>query len=266
MEPVNLNFIIIINVMMAVVTVIASVSMYNRKNLESKGFSEEYIKVLQKNQAIYAVIFPILLYAFQVVAWLIVRQYAEVITMQVYLKYIFVLSMVASLPFAALFGLRFNRKARQAAIETGAKIIIDFRFKALRLLYRLPLEIISTLLLVYFATFPFKGATVLYLYAALPWLYYAILRGSKNQNRALFRFNYLELGKWAIVINVFTVLLLTVELLAHLEKKIGTFDTVFGIVACVALLLKTIYYGKQFPAYKKEIQAKTAPPAADPTV
>jgi hypothetical protein len=236
--------------MITVAALFGSYITHNSKTLRQKGFNSEYIKLLQKQQRQFTAAWIALFIAFQVLAWFIVKEFAEMITREIYIKYILNISILASLPIGFYFFARFSREARELAIKTGSNIVIDFKFKVLHSMFRLPLEILASLLILYCAIFPLKEVTILYLYAALPWFYYIGLRISKNQNRPLFRFKYQEIGKWSIIISLLTVFLLFVEVQAHLEKMI-LFDRILCITTMTVVGAKAFYYIKQYRSLKK---------------
>jgi hypothetical protein len=253
MKEISWTVIILINSLVAAAALFGSYVTHNKKTLRQKGFSSEYINLLQKQQKQFTAAWIVLFIGLQVLAWFIVKKYVVITTLKIYVKYILNISILASLPIGFYFFTRFSREARELAIKTGSKIVIDFKFKILHSMFRLPLEIVASLLIVYCAIFPFKGVTILHLYAALPWFYYIGLRISKNQNRPLFRFKYQEIGKWSIIISLLTVFLLVVEFQNHLEKM-NLFDRILCLTTLVVVGAKALYYIIKYKSFKKSAE------------
>ena len=251
MKEISWNVIILINSMIAVAAVFGYYITHHRKRLRKRGFNSEYINLLQKQQRQFTAGWILLFIVLQVLAWFIVKEFSEIISQEIYIKYILNMSILASLPVGFYFFTRFSREARELAKQTGSNIVIDFKFKILHSMFRLHLEIFASLLILYCAIFPLKDVTILYLYAALPWFYYIGLRISKNQNRPLFQYKYQEIGKWSIIISLLTVILLFVEIQAHLEKMI-LFDRILCITTIAVVGAKAFYYIKQYRSLRKK--------------
>jgi len=238
-----------INAIAFIVGFLASKLTANRKRLESKGYPESYIiyeiNFSKKFRKIYIVVILLLELFFSIITLLILKSLSH----SEFLAYVFIPSVLFSIPFAAFYSTKANKDYKRLAEEEGHDVVVDFQRKFLKLIFNLPLEITASIAVTFFAIIilPFRNSLVIYLYVILPWFFSFVLMFSKNNIKPTMKDSYLKIGKMIIIYQGILVFLLIVETLEIIVEN-NPFTLIALIAICLFLIGKIIFY---IPGYKK---------------
>ncbi len=169
-----------------------------KKKLRKEGFPDEYIDLSERTNRSAGNYVIVSLAVSQILGILFCLILGFDITVSFFLDRIFtgsIIFMALVLAFKYIYLDKDTRKEqRRIVTERGDKVVIDFNYDALRLILNWKLELAAFLLIIYFNMFYLENNVILYVYAGLPWYFYAMLRNLRYQVRETIRYSYRLVG------------------------------------------------------------------------
>ena len=157
------------------------------------------------------------------------------------LIFIFFIFLILVIPFPILDIRKSRKEYKKLAIETGASIVIDMKFKVLHTFFNPAIELIFFLLFIgYFLLAPNAIPILVFIHLIIPWLIYLSARGSKFLTRPLMKDGYLLLFI-VITINYLIVLFYIVRYGIICLECSSDVNRTFSIVLITVLILKIFY-------------------------
>lgn len=227
--------------------------------LRREGLQDEYIEFYKKIQTkvLNLFIFPFLI--IQLVLLVIEGLFFPDFSSMDILVSVFIGGFILYLPIGLIFYGRHRNKYkdvyREIAVKTGSEIVIDFKYKALRMFFNPVIEIPASILLIIYIIlhYEFRPAIMLSLYIFVPWFNYFNSKTIKNLNKILFKREYTIVYYGVMAYHIILILLLFLYTFDS-NFILTTYDYVFFTVLVVLQTLKVIYYLSNYPKFRKEIR------------
>jgi hypothetical protein len=238
---------------------------WGRKQLKSKEYPNPLIQVQVRNNDRWGYVFLSTLIGSQILSILILILMGQEITIDFYLSkivYIAVASMLAAALIAYPFlNKRYKMECKEAAIQSGSEIVIDFNYEGLKLMLNRWLESAALLLMLYFNIRYLENNVAVYAYACLPWLFYFIMRNTKYQVQQSIAYTYKVIGIVMIIYQTLKAVIFTLVMLRYSPDNpaaAGFFNQVL-LGTLYLIFAATILFGiVNYPKLKKIFQTHTS--------
>lgn len=262
-DPISFLGVLIINLAFTLLVILVYFLLYNRNRLREQGFSNEYIDFIRKMEWKGVCISWLSMMAFQALAYLLISLFADLITVRLYIKTVFLLAVSLTVIVRFIYDKFLYKRQKELAIKTGSEIVVDFNFKLLRLIFKPVLEIISTVIVASFTFVSLQNPPsrdnnyVIYLYLVFIWYFYIAMRSVKNMIMPQFESVYRQNAKFLILFNSILLLLVVTFSMDNIESVgFRFFDYLFLGVVTVLLAGKLVVYIRGYRIFLRELAGK----------
>ena len=231
----------------------------NKKEmLKGKGFSDEYIDYYKRTTDKFGSrIFFVMVLA-QIAGGIIVYLIKGEVTPSMYGNLVWPIAFFLTIPFGFFFWKEIYSDYKDLVKKTESEVIVDFNYKVLNLIFNKVIEIPVSLLVIVYTLFnlKFDDSGMIFVYVALLWFFYLVLRVGKNYNRPAFKDAYTNIAKFSIVYQGILVFLIITNSLKSTESYSGFNYTLFGVIIAI-LISKIIYYFSNYSKLKIQLEELT---------
>ncbi|MFC1553452.1 hypothetical protein ACFL7D_02350 [candidate division KSB1 bacterium] len=179
---------------------------WNMKKLAKKGYTKEHSEIVQKSNDKAGTIVLYVLPSSQLLFIFVTYFLGYDVTPIFFVKYGIVISVIILITVLFFVFVVFDKKTKeemkQAAIDTDAEIIVDFKHKGLKLIFNMKLHLVCSILLLTANYFILNHNYTVYIYAFITWFFYSIMRKSKYQVMETIRYGYRVMAGVMIYIEV----------------------------------------------------------------
>jgi len=217
-------------------------------------FSKHYLSTLGNYTINTNWKFLAVLFATQIIAFIIAFLVTDEITKGEYVKHIYMPSFFVAVIYIYIFCRKTGAKVnREAVMKSKSDVVVDFKYNALKKVFNVYLEIPFSLIILYFAAAHFNYSTVIIFFGLITWLNYFSLRSSKNMDKMMFKYTYLAIAG----VNIFyqgLLMFVYIDKTLEFEGVLAWYDTGLYITLGGLLLVKTIIYLFNLPRLKKIVE------------
>lgn len=258
---------------------IALIALYfiltNRRSLERKGYSEEYIAYLRRSHTIRIIIIALVLPLLILLSAFIVAEFTGDLKDESQLAYIIVLMIILVVPFKIIDESIHRRKIRELALQTHEKVAIDLNYKILHLVFNPYWELILGISsLVYGVLFLRIEPWIIYVFLIFPWLLYINIRGTRYQTRPFLKDNYKYLFSFSLFSYLFFLFYFGSYFMIRLKFAVGTFKIgeledseikfppttlilIIGFLIMSALIVRIALYASNYRIFNKMLKGES---------
>ncbi|MFC1553453.1 hypothetical protein ACFL7D_02355 [candidate division KSB1 bacterium] len=233
-------------------------SLFSPKRLRKKGYSEEYINITHKQAIIGIRVFLSIFIAAQIIETVILVLMGYSITTELYFRYISsvatFIGWIAIAVYLFFFNKKYEKELKELAIETDSEVVIDFKFRALKMIINWKLEIPASLILIYYTFMYFNHRPILYLYALIPWIIFLKLYKMKYQVQATIRNSYKIISLTTILIQFCKGLIFVSFFMEEFKESLeplSYFDVTLAVIFMIDVLAVIILGINNHPRIKR---------------
>ncbi|MCP4727050.1 MAG: hypothetical protein GY863_18565 [bacterium] len=152
---------------------------------------------------------------------------------------------------------RENRAYRDIAVKTGEEIVVDFKYKAMKLVINWKLELISAALLIYLNIKYLQNDIFIYMFATINLYVFLYLKMGKNRILEMLRHSYRSMARMVVIFQVYKLYMPTIRLRIVETSIPPVYDmVVIGLLTAV-IVLTAVTGIKNFKKLDKLFPEKT---------
>lgn len=231
---------------------IIAIILTNKKLFLKRGYPEAYADFLQKDNLIrlisIAIAFPIIeLIAAFMVKWLIgANSFDQQIT------WITLITLAILVPIIISDHIITKQKLQKLAKSTKPEIVIDFKFKTIKLVFNPTWEIVTGILFLVYGLLVLKPFWIAYIHLIIPWFLYLTARRQSYATKPMARDSY----HWIFVfmmLNYALILYYQTRCFIECYTELQPLKIWIGYIITALLVLKFLVYALNYPRFKEQL-------------
>jgi len=224
----------------------------NKKLLLKRGYPESYAEFLQKDNLTrlisIAIAFPVIeLIAAFMVKWLIGAN-----SLDQQITWITLITLVILVPIIISDHIITKQKLKKLAKSTKPEIVIDFKYKTIKLVFNPTWEIVIGILFLVYGLLVIKPFWIAYIHLIIPWFLYLTAKGQSYATKPMVRDSY----QWIFIfmmLNYALIIYYQIRCFIQCYSTLQSVELLTGYIITILLILKFTKYALNFQKFKQQL-------------
>ncbi len=225
---------------------------FNKSSLQKRGYPEDYANFLRKDNIRRMLFIAIALPVIELIASFITIALIKSETIENQLLWIVLLTLLILIPIIILDHVKTKKKMKDLAMATKPEIVIDLKYKTIKLVFSPVWEIIAAILFVTYGLMVIKPFWMAYLHVLLPWFFFLSVKGNNYTTKSMMRDGYYWVFLF-MMLNYALVIYYQIRCFIQCYNTLVLPELAIGYLISCFLVIKFFMYVSHFPEFRKQL-------------